>query len=241
MPVQKTWTLIKSFIKVAYGVRQSDMTVPGTVGYKLEHLPNGELEASAKAAFEARTHKSGAHPNSLFKVSCSENKKEEVTTKYSFDNIPSTIPKVFCDSIRSVSDNYDNYSIFAIKRQEFRDTLKLDISFFESVEEWLEKKNINHVDFYNYSNISRQTYYRMKTQLGKPPTKAIALACAVGLELTVDQANELLKKAGFSLSDSNITDVIVQAFLYAEVYDIDLINETILYFDGTPIGSSERT
>ena len=50
------------------------------------------------------------------------------------------------------------------------------------------------------------------------------LRICVGLELKVEEAEELLNSAGYMLSDAIMTDVVVKAFLWNRVYSAVAIN-----------------
>jgi hypothetical protein len=60
------------------------------------------------------------------------------------------------------------------------------------------------------------------------------LAFAIALELTLDEAKDLLACAGFALSRSSKVDIIVAYLLQNKIYDMFEINE-ILYEYGQPI------
>jgi hypothetical protein len=52
----------------------------------------------------------------------------------------------------------------------------------------------------------------------------------VGLQLTLPQADTLLMKAGYSFSDNDVSDVIIQYCLVERIYDIIDVNEILLSY-----------
>ena len=115
---------------------------------------------------------------------------------------------------------------------------KLDESFGEALLALIAEKQIKNSEFYNRANISKQLFHRITTQTDRPPKKNIALACAVALRLDLKETRELLEKAGYALSHSDLTDVIVEAFINAKHYDIFDINEYLYRYDRGLLGSS---
>jgi hypothetical protein len=47
------------------------------------------------------------------------------------------------------------------------------------------------------------------------------------MKLNIDEASELLEKAGYSFSSANKGDLIIQYFLYHKSYNIFAINEVL--------------
>ena len=82
-----------------------------------------------------------------------------------------------------------------------------------------------YVDRRHFSKIRKDEYYS--------PNKKTVLAFAIALELSLDEAKDLLACAGFALSRSSKTDIIVAYFLQNKIYDMFEINE-ILYEYGQP-------
>lgn len=66
------------------------------------------------------------------------------------------------------------------------------------------------------------------------PNKKTVLAFTIALELSLDEAKDLLRSAGFALSRSSKTDIIVAYFLQHKIYDMFEIND-VLYAYGQPI------
>lgn len=63
------------------------------------------------------------------------------------------------------------------------------------------------------------------------------LAFALALELPLDQMQEMLVKAGFSLSHSNKFDIIIEFFVKRGNYNVYEINEALFAFDQSLIGA----
>jgi hypothetical protein len=115
--------------------------------------------------------------------------------------------------------------------------------FPEAVLRLIGEKNMTDPQCYNRANISRAVFNKLKQSALNPakhtyrPSKTTALALAVALELSLDETNDLLKKAGFALSRSDKGDVIVEYFLVNRMYDIFEINEALFRFDQPLLGS----
>jgi len=58
-------------------------------------------------------------------------------------------------------------------------------------------------------------------------TKNEALAFAIALKLSIKESEHLLTKAGYSLSESILTDVILRYCIESEIYDIYEINSVL--------------
>jgi hypothetical protein len=60
------------------------------------------------------------------------------------------------------------------------------------------------------------------------------------LELRKEETCQLLSAAGYSLSDCDTFDLVIQFFLEKEIYDIDTVNKGLGYFSLKPLtGVSE--
>jgi hypothetical protein len=61
----------------------------------------------------------------------------------------------------------------------------------------------------------------------KDVKKENVLRLCVGLELHVNEAEELLESAGFMFSNAIMTDVVVKAFLWDRIYSVVAINSEL--------------
>lgn len=69
------------------------------------------------------------------------------------------------------------------------------------------------------------------------PSKRTILALAVSLELTLEETDDLLDRAGYALSHSQKFDVIVEFFIVNGKYDIFEINEVLFKYDQPLLGA----
>ena len=124
-----------------------------------------------------------------------------------------------------------------IKEKESESYEDQDKSFIEMVDWWIEKKGMKMKDFYLRSNLNRAMLSNLRCHPGKLPKKTNAIACAIGLGLTFEQAEDLISRAGFSFSRYVKSDVIVEYFIKNGLYDIFRINEELFSQDLALLGT----
>ena len=119
---------------------------------------------------------------------------------------------------------------------------QLDAGFGETVLKLIEAKGLTESECYKKANLTRAAFYRIRQSARDPenpyrPTKQTALALAVALELDLDEAKDLLERAGYSFSHSSRGDIIVEYFLIHGKYNIFEINEMLYCYDLPLLGS----
>lgn len=122
------------------------------------------------------------------------------------------------------------------KLNDFRD--QLDEPFNKALLRLIDNKGKTDVEVYKKANISRKLFSKIRTGRGYMPGKRTILALAVGLELDVDETEALLEHAGFTLSKSILSDVIVEYFIRNKKYDIYDINDALFYYHQPLLGSA---
>lgn len=107
----------------------------------------------------------------------------------------------------------------------------LDASFSETVLALIDARGLRDAEVYKRANISRQLFSNIRGDASYRPTKKTALALAIALELTLDETNDLLSRAGYTLSHSSKADVIVEYFITIHEYNLFTINEALFAYD----------
>lgn len=75
----------------------------------------------------------------------------------------------------------------------------------------LIRNKSKHKKLYEYAQISERMFQRIKA--GRIPTKESLISILVSLELGLDEVKTVLEKAGYTLSDSIVWDVVVKTFI----------------------------
>ncbi len=111
-----------------------------------------------------------------------------------------------------------------------------DESFNECLRRIIREKNLIESDVYKRANLTKQAFNGIYNE-GKVPKKNNVLALCIGLRLNIDEADDFVKKAGYSFSDGNKHDYIVRYFIENGIYDVFKINEILIHEDLPYLGS----
>ena len=123
----------------------------------------------------------------------------------------------------------DEYGLTPAATEALRKRLEhLSDTFSQYLMFLVEDKGLKAPEVYTGACVDKRTYSKIKKNIHYHPDKKTALCLCIGARLNIDQTKDLLAKAGYALSNSDMMDVIFQFFIENEIYsivDLDIILE----------------
>lgn len=121
------------------------------------------------------------------------------------------------------------------ERYSLADILKQhEKTFSEYLLDLLKERDGKDSEVYKRAEVSKQLFSKILNNPDYQPTKSTVIQLALGLKLDLVQTQKLLGKAGYALTRSSKTDLVVQYYIERKIYNVTFINEA-LYDCGLPL------
>ncbi|MBR1728964.1 MAG: XRE family transcriptional regulator [Selenomonadaceae bacterium] len=136
-------------------------------------------------------------------------------------------PSIFDDLFNGSLDQYYNVPGAAGRPDLFGLNFFLESkeeTFSDKLLHLINRKGKTNPEVYKTACITKQHFSRIKNDKNYQPEKSTIISLAIALHLNLDETNDLLKSAGYTLSHSLKQDLIVEYFIVNEFYDLDEIN-----------------
>lgn len=109
-------------------------------------------------------------------------------------------------------------------------------TFVDALVIYINKKGMRDSEVYKAAQIDRRLFSKIMSDRQYKPAKDTAVAIALALQLTLDEANDLLSRAGYTFSHSNKKDIIIEYFFRERIYNMDDINQVLFNLGQKIIG-----
>ena len=194
--------------------------VPGTDDIK--------LDKEMKSIFD----KISDFRNRRAKIKLEEEKKSETVTDFEIDE--SVAIDFDVSSMKKTKITKTMSSTMATNRNIDDLMNQIEETFSQRLLRMIDERGMSDSEVYNKAYVDRRHFSKIRNDINYTPNKKTVLAFSIALELSLDEAKDLLNSAGYALSRSSKTDIIVAYFLQNKIYDMFEIND-ILDAYGQPV------
>lgn len=136
-----------------------------------------------------------------------------------------------CSVFRNYSD-FDNVleeSTFDFIQNKIKNLFSnTESTFQERLFEIIRERKIDEVELYTKAQITKQTFSKIRSNRDYKPTKNTAFLLVLALNLNLEEAGNLLSRAGIAFSPSDKFDLAIKFFIENKIYDIFEINEILM-------------
>lgn len=123
--------------------------------------------------------------------------------------------------IKSSTPNYNSINAFI---QQSDDILQ------DNIRKIILSKQLDEAEVYKKADIDRKLFSKIRTQPDYHPNKNTLLKLCLAMNLNTDETENLLKSAGYSLSKSMRSDLILRYCFGHNIFDLITVNQILDHY-----------
>jgi len=100
-------------------------------------------------------------------------------------------------------------------------------TFRQKLFDLIEEKGMDDVTVYKGANVDRKVFSTIRRKKDYKPKKQTAIALGLALNLDMSEMEDLLARAGYALSPSDKSDLIIQFCIHKGIYNVMKVEEIL--------------
>ncbi len=128
----------------------------------------------------------------------------------------------------SLSDAFDEENLTRFRDAYYGSGLTrnipMDLTFSEQLFQLMRQKGMSSPEVYKAANIDKSLFSRITSNKNYSPSKETAVSIALALKLTLEEALDLLKRAGYTISHSDLRDAAIEFCFREKIYNVIEVN-----------------
>lgn len=144
---------------------------------------------------------------------------------------------VYSDEDSNINDKYNSKTVdnimysYSISKNAEKTIESLSESvnqtFVDRLLYYIGEKGLRNSEVYKAAQIDKRLFSKIVSDREYKPSKDTAIALALALKLSLNDANDFLSRAGYTFSHSSKRDVIIEFFFRNKIYNLMDINEVL--------------
>ena len=110
-------------------------------------------------------------------------------------------------------------------------------AFPQTLMRMIDERQLRDSQVYTRAGLDRRHFSKIRSTPGYRPGKPTVVALALALELKRKQADELLGSAGYALSESDDSDLVIAYCIDHGIYCLQKVNYALAHFGQETIGA----
>lgn len=105
--------------------------------------------------------------------------------------------------------------------------MKHSASFSERLFQHIDELGLTDASVYKNAGVDRKLFSKIRSIPDYNPSKRTVVALCLSMKLPEEDTVDMLNAAGFSLSNNDRFDLVIQFCLEKEIFDIDEVNQAL--------------